>query len=116
MFTSDKDIKTIEQLFVEVKEYIKLQKDYIKLELAEKLTTLLSTFILLFIALSLGIVTLFYLSIALAYILSPIVGGLTISFIIIAFVQIILITLVIIFRRKIIINPIAKFIATLFFK
>jgi len=57
---------------------------------------------------------LFYLSFTLAYILDPIVGGLMVSFAMISCFHILLIALIVAFRKKIIINPMTKFIAGLF--
>ena len=80
MFADDNSIENIQQLFLEFKKYLELQKKYTQLEVAEKLTILLSTLILVLLVVILGMVALFYLSFTLAYILDPIVGGLMVSF------------------------------------
>ena len=108
MFADDKSIENFQQLFFEFKKYLELQKEYTKLELTEKLTILFSTFIIL------GMVALFYLLFALAYILEPLVGGLMSSFAIIAGINVVLIALVIIFRKQLIISPMVNFLANLF--
>lgn len=36
MFPNDKSIETLQQLFIEVKKYLALQKRYTQLEIAEK--------------------------------------------------------------------------------
>ena len=51
-----------------------------------------------------------------AYILDPLVGGLMVSFSIIAAFHLLLVLLVITFRKKLIINPMVNFIAGLFFE
>ena len=84
MFADDRSIENLQQLFVEFKKYLKLQKEYTKLEITEKLSILLSALVLLSVVIILGMVALFYLSFALAYILDPLVGGLMVSFSIIA--------------------------------
>ncbi|WP_291528211.1 phage holin family protein [Bacteroides sp. UBA939] len=114
MFADDKSIENFRQLFIEFKKYLSLQKEYTKLELTEKLTTLLSTLILLLVAVVFGMVALFYLSFALAYVMEPHVGGLMVSFSIIACFHILLILLIIIFRKRLIISPMVNFIAGLF--
>ena len=43
MFANDKSIDNLTELFKEVKKYLKLQGEYVKLDLVEKLTILLST-------------------------------------------------------------------------
>ena len=103
-----------QQLFFEFKKYLELQKEYTKLELTEKLTILFSTLIMILVLIILGMVALFYLLFALAYILEPLVGGLMSSFAIIAGINVVLIALVIIFRKQLIISPMVNFLANLF--
>ena len=71
MFADDNSIENIQQLFFDFKKYLELQKKYTQLEVAEKLTILLSTLILVLLVVILGMVALFYLSFTLAYILDP---------------------------------------------
>lgn len=114
MFANDKSIENFQQLLLEVKKYIELQKEYTKLELTEKLTVLLSTLTTVLILIILGMVALFYLLLGFAYILEPLVGGLKISFIIIAGICVLLIVAVMVFRKKLIISPMVNFLARLF--
>ena len=83
MFSTDKTIDNLQTLFTEVKHYVDLQKDYVKLDITHKLTILLSTLILILVLVVLGMIALFYLSFTLAYVLEPLVGGLTTSYAII---------------------------------
>jgi uncharacterized membrane-anchored protein YjiN (DUF445 family) len=115
MFDNDQNTENLQQLFVEVKKYIFLQKEYITLEITEKLVILLSTLILLLLVFILGMVALFYLSFTLAYLLAPLVGGLMVSYGIISILYILLILAIISMKKRLIINPMAKFIANLFF-
>ena len=94
MFADDKSIENFQQLFFEFKKYLELQKEYTKLELTEKLTILFSTLIMVLVLIILGMVALFYLLFALAYVLEPLV--------------------VIIFRKQLIISPMVNFLANLF--
>lgn len=114
MFANDNSIENIQQLFSDFKKYLELQKKYTQLEVAEKLTILLSTLILILLVVILGLVALFYISFTLAYILAPVVGGLMVSFAMISCFHILLIILIVAFRKKMIINPMARFIAGLF--
>ena len=107
-------IENFQQLFFEFKKYLELQKEYTKLELTEKLTILFSTLIMVLVLIILGMVALFYLLFALAYVLEPLVGGLMASFAIIAGINVLLIALVIIFRKQLIISPMVNFLANLF--
>ena len=62
----------------------------------------------------LGVVVLFHLSFTLVYILAPLVGGLMMSFALITCFHILLIVLLVLFRKKLIIDPTVKLIAELF--
>ena len=79
----------------------------------EKLTILISTLILVFILLILGIIALFYLSFTLAYVLAPHVGGLMASYGIITGCIILLILLIVLFRKRLIVQPMVNFLANL---
>ena len=96
MFINDKTIDNLQVLFSEVKHYINLQKDYVKLDITYKLIILLSTLILILILMVLGMIALFYLSFTLAYILEHHVGG-----------------LIYCFRQRLIIQPLTNFLANL---
>ena len=113
MFANDKNIDNLQQLFVELKKYAELQKDYVKLHLVEKLTILVSSLILVLVLVILGIIALFYLSFTLAYVLAPHVGGLMVSFEKITGCIILLIILIIFFRKRLIMQPMVNFLANL---
>ena len=114
MFADDKSIDNLQQLFLEFKKYLQMQKEYTQLELTEKLSVLLSTLILVLLVVTLGMVSLFYASFMLAYILEPYVGGLMVSFGLIAAFHLLLIILLFVFKKKWIINPMVRFLAELF--
>ena len=125
MFGNDKSIENFQQLFFEFKKYLEFQKEYAKLELTEKLTILFSTLIMVLILIILGMVALFYLFFTLAYILEPFVGGLRrvlfrsvgglmASFAIIAGINLAIIAIIVIFRKRLIISPLVNFLANLF--
>ncbi len=114
MFADDQSIENFQQLFIEFKKYLKLQKEYTQLELTEKLTILLSTLILILVLVVLGMVALFYLLFAFAYVLEPLVGGLTASFCIIAGINVLLMVFLYVFRKPLIISPMVNFLANLF--
>ena len=113
MFATDRTIDSLQALFTEVKHYVDLQKDYVKLDITHKLTILLSTLILIFILVVLGMIALFYLSFTLAYVLEPCVGGLTNSYAIITGGILLIGILIYAFRQKLIIQPLTNFLANL---
>lgn len=113
MFTDDHSIDNIRQLVIEFKKYLELQKDYTKLEATEKLSILLSTLALALLVIILGVVVLLLFSFALAYLLIPIAGGLAGGLALIGCFNVLLIALLVLFRKRLIINPTIRFIAGL---
>lgn len=116
MFATDKSIENLRQLFIEFKKYLNLQKEYTKLEVTEKLSVLLSMLIVILLSVILGMMALFYLSFTVAYLLAPAVGGITVSFCLLAVFYALLAILLVTFRKQLIINPMVKFLAGLFMK
>lgn len=116
MFIGETNIQSIKQLIQALKEYLEMQKEYTRLELTEKLTILFSTLIFIIILIVLGILVLFYLSFSLIYFLAPYVGGLLISYALMAGVILLFIFLIAVFRKKLIYDPMANFMAQLFLK
>ena len=113
MFSTDKTIDNLQTLFTEVKHYVDLQKDYVKLDITHKLTILLSTLILILVLVVLGMIALFYLSFTLSYVLEPLVGGLTTSYAIITGGILLLGALIYGCRQRLIIQPLTNFLANL---
>ena len=103
-----------QQLFSEVKKYIELQTEYVKVEFVEKLTILLSTLLIIAVVLILAITGLFYLFFAIAYALEPVLGSLAMSFGIISGLYVVLIFLFYLFRKQLVINPLVKLLSNLF--
>lgn len=90
MFANDKSIDNLTELFKEVKKYLKLQGEYVKLDLVEKLTILLSTLTLIFVLIILGTMAAFYLSFMLVYVLASATGSLVAGYAIIGGILILL--------------------------
>jgi hypothetical protein len=114
MFTEEKDNQSVHRLVSELKTYVNLQKEYAKLEIAEKLTIIFSAMMTALMLILLGMVVLFYLSISLAGVMAPYVGGIAGSYAIIAGFVLLLIIILLVFRKKIILNPIARFLGKIF--
>jgi hypothetical protein len=116
MLFGEKSNESIQQLISETKTYLELQKDYIRLEMTEKLTVLLSTLILVLIMVVLGMVALFYFSFTLAYVLAPFVGGLMVSFGLITLFLVLVILFIYYKRERLIVSPMVNFLAKIFLK
>lgn len=96
------------RLFLDAKEYVKLQADYLKVLSIEKLTVVVSSLLVVVLSLIFFMGMLFYLFFTLAYFLAPFVGGLAVSFGIITLIYILLLAILLIFRKKLVFNPVLK--------
>lgn len=114
MFANDKNIDNLTELFKEVKKYLKLQGEYVKLDLVEKLTILLSTLTLIFVLIILGTMAAFYLSFMLVYVLASATGSLVAGYAIIGGILILLAFIIYRLRQKLIFQPMVNFLARLF--
>lgn len=114
MFANDKSIDNLTELFKEVKKYLKLQGEYVKLDLVEKLTILLSTLTLIFVLIILGTMAAFYLSFMLVYVLASATGSLVAGYAIIGGILILLAFIIYRLRQKLIFQPVVNFLARLF--
>lgn len=114
MFANDKSIDNLTELFKEVKKYLKLQGEYVKLDLVEKLTILLSILTLIFVLIILGTMAAFYLSFMLVYVLASATGSLVAGYAIIGGILILLAFIIYRLRQKLIFQPMVNFLARLF--
>lgn len=116
MFSSSKNIENMQKLFLEFKRYIELQKEYIKLDTAEKLTVILSATISITIMLILGAMVLFFLSFAIAWYLSDMLDSMPLGFGIIA-VFCLLLCIIFYYKRETwVFQPTARLMVKLFIK
>ena len=67
MLSSDKNVESIARLVEMLKDYIVLQKDYLKYDVVEKLVKLSAALLLSFFIFALVFAVVFYLSFALVY-------------------------------------------------
>lgn len=110
----DHSIESFEQLFDQIKQYLKLHKELALVQLTGKLSILLSTLLLVVVLLVLGTVTLFYLLMSLAYAIDSVIGSMAWSFAIIGGIALLLLALIAVFRRRLIIAPTVNFLSHLF--
>lgn len=95
--------------------YVTLQLDYAKLTAAEKLTVLLSTIAFFALAVTIGLITLVFISIGIGHWLSVTIAPYT-AYLFVSLFYLLLLVLLIVFRRPLIFNPAARFISRLFLK
>lgn len=110
------DLGSYKELFAEIKKYVTLQVDYTKYTVTEKMVVLLSATATALILGALGFGVLFYLSIALADYLAEVLNCQWGAHAIVAGIYALLLVLVVIMRKPMIVDPIARFLSKLFFK
>ena len=108
--------ESFQQLYADLKKYVELQAEYLKVEFVEKLTILVSTLLIIILITVLAVAALFYLFFSLAYALEPLLGSLAVSFAIISGIYVLLILFLVILRKRLVINPLVKFLSNLFLK
>ncbi len=114
MFANDKSIDNLQDLFKEFRKYIELQGQYLRFEAIEKLTILLSTLVLVFILITVGVMALFYFSFMLVYVLATTTGSFAAGYAIIGAALILIALLIYRFRTMLIFQPMVNFLARLF--
>lgn len=114
MFANDKSIDNLQDLFQEFRKYLELQGQYLRFEVIEKLTILLSTLVLIFILIIVGVMALFYFSFMLVYMLAMTTGSFAAGYAIIGAALILIALLIYHFRAALIFQPIVNFLARLF--
>ena len=112
MFSNDRNIETIGQLAGVLKHYAGLQKEYVKLDVIEKVVRLTTVFTLLLVFAFLVMLMLIYLSFAAAYALAPHVGSVW-AFSLIAGFYLFVLILFFMFKKRWIEKPLVRFLAGL---
>ena len=112
MLSSDKNVETIAKLAEIVKHYLGLQKEYLKLDVIDKLVRLLTATALaiVFILILVAVVT--YFSFAVAYWMGSYIGNAA-AFFIVGIIHFLLLLLFIAVRKPLIQRPLIRFLASL---
>lgn len=114
MFSSDSNIETISQLIVEIKKYVELQKMCLQIDFVSKLSKLMAAIVMGAVLFLLGAIALMFISMTLAALLEPHVGGMDRSYAIIVALYAALAYIVYSHRKQWIESPITNFLAHLF--
>jgi len=112
MLSTDKNVETFAQLIEVLKHYLGLQKEYLKLDMIDKVVSLLTAAALAFIFMLIILGALIHLTIAAAFWLSAYTGNAQ-AFLIISAFHLLLLLVVIIFRKSWIERPLVRFLAGL---
>ena len=112
MLSSDKNVETIAQLVEVVKHYLGLQKEYLKLDIIDKIVRLLTFAALAIVFVLVLVAVMMYLSFALAFWLASYTGT-ALAFLVVGGIHLLLIIVIFIFRKKWIEKPLVRFLANL---
>lgn len=114
MLSDDQNIKTLQQLFADIKDYIELKLKVARLDLVSKVSVLLSLLVLgLVLSVLLAIIVLF-LSATAAMALAPHVGGMAWACALVALAYLLIGILLIAKRKAWILNPLLHLLTALF--
>jgi hypothetical protein len=102
----------LKTIYDSILRYAKLSLDGARLGLAEKLTILLSTVAFFAVVFVVALVALIFLSIGIGHILASTIAPLW-AYVFIALFYLVLIAVLVAFKKQIFINPIARFITRL---
>lgn len=115
MSTSPDKESNIKSIWTEIRRYLDLNIEYAKLTGAEKTTLLLTAVATAAIVGVLGILIFFFISIACVHWLADVIS-LALAYTIMSGVYVLLLVLFIVFRRQLLLNPVARFISRLFLR
>ena len=104
----------IQSLWKEVKNYLDLQKQYLLMDTAEKLTVLLSAVAVAVLCLTFGAMALFFLLYALAEWIGQIAGNPALGYLFMGAVLLLMMVIVYIGRKKWIVQPLSRLVVGLF--
>ncbi len=109
MLSSDKNVESLARLIETLKDYIGLQKEYLKFDVIEKMVRLITALSLSIIIFVLIFSVLFYLSFAIVYWISPVTGTAG-AFAIVAALLLFLLFIIYSLRKPLIIRPLIRFL------
>lgn len=104
---------SLRQIIAEVKQYLSLQYEWLRLDSVEKLTRIASALLMLILSIILVATALFYLSFAAVHLIEPYTGE-ACAFAIMAGFFVILLVLLWILRTPCVINPLLRFFYKMF--
>ena len=110
---TDYKVDRLEKLLLELKRNIELRSELIKLDLTDKLTRILSGFLLILFLSIIGLIVLFNCSFALAYAIDTYLHDMALSFVAVGGIFLVLALCIYWMRNRLITQPIVNFLARL---
>lgn len=114
MFSNDHNVEIIARLISNLKRYGELRLKGMQLDVVSKLTLVLTLLVVALVLIGVVSIVVLLLSFALVFALAPIVGSLVTSCCLVAGGFVLLSVLLVLFRRTLLINPIARFLSSIF--
>ena len=114
MFSTDHNLSSLKDLVVEIKEYLGMRYELVKLDLVSKFTILIATLFLCILLLFLLGVTLLFLSYSAAKGIAAAIDNESLAFLIVASFYLVLALVLYLFRKRLIFQPVTRFLCELF--
>ena len=113
MMSSDQNVKILERLVRNLKRYVDLKLESLRLDAVSRITMLISALVIGVVFFCLASLVAVMLSFAAVVYLAPIVGGYVVASGLVALFYVLVALLLIVFRRPLIIDPITRFLVSL---
>ena len=111
--SSDQNVKILERLVRNLKRYVDLKLESLRLDAVSRITMLISALVIGVVFFCLASLVAVMLSFAAVVYLAPIVGGYVVASGLVALFYVLVALLLIVFRRPLIIDPITRFLVSL---
>ncbi len=111
--SSDQNVKILERLVRNLKRYVDLKLESLRLDAVSRITMLLSAVLIGVVFFCLASLVAVMLSFAAVFYLAPLVGGYVVAGGVVALFYIVVALLLFVFRRSLIIDPITRFLVSL---
>ena len=114
MFSNDHNVEIIARLISNLKRYGELRLKGMQLDVVSKLALVLTLLVVAVVLIGVASIVVLLLSFALVFARVPIVGGAVVACCVVACLFILLGVLLVAFRKSLLINPIARFLSSVF--
>ena len=112
MFSNDSNVETIAQLVEQAKKYLTLKGEIFRLSMVEKIVRLLTAIAMIIVLTILFLLALTYFSFALAFALGSVLGNVW-GFIIVGAIYLLMLLVLLAFRKAWIERPLVRFLASM---
>lgn len=112
MITNSKNM--FENVIVDLKEYVSLQREYWKLASVEKISLIVSFTIIILISIGAFFFASIYFSVALVFLLKGALGSFVPALFIVSGINLLIIVLTVAFRKVLFFNPMVRMVSKLF--